>query len=233
MGNIIEKVIAAVLVIVFITFLINHGKIDFSGVDAAKTIIKDSVNSDEGQEIVQEFKDIGNQVVSDLATGTLDLIKGSTKKNERLEAKLVSVVDGDTLVVNLEGTDVKVRLIGIDTPESVNPDESKNNIYGEMASAHTKELLNGVDKVYLQFDEEYEDDYERLLAYVWYTKKCDDTTESIKENMLNGQILRDGYANVMKIAPNTKYAYSFSLIKKDAVNNSTGLWSQTEFADLW
>ena len=213
MGRIIEKIVAVILVIIVLTFMINHGHIDFTGVDIAANMAKDAVNSDEGKEIINEFKDISNDVISEMATGTINLIRNNISKEEKTEASLVRVVDGDTLIVKIEDEEVKVRLIGIDTPESVDPDEEKNNIYGEMASAHTKLLLDGISTLYLTFDEEIEDKYGRCLAYVWLKDVDKDTTEYIKNYTLNGQILKDGYANVLRIAPNTKYAYSFSQIQ--------------------
>ena len=232
MSRIIESIVAVVLVIIVVTFMTNHGMIDFSGVDKAATIAKDAVNSKEGKEIINEFKDISNDVVSQMATGTIDLIKNNIIKQEKTPAELISVVDGDTLIVKLNNENIKVRLIGIDTPESVNPDEEKNSIYGEMASVHTKELLKDVKTVYLTFDNDLEDDYGRCLAYVWIVDVDKDTTENIKNYSLNGMILRDGYAKEMEIAPNTKYAYSFSLIKQEAKNNNVGLWKDNDASEL-
>ena len=55
------------------------------------------------------------------------------------EAEIVRVIDGDTLVCNIEGKTEKVRLLGVDCPESVNPDANKNSFEGYIASAYTKE----------------------------------------------------------------------------------------------
>lgn len=233
MGRIAESIVIAILIIIVLTYFINHGEISFTGVDMAANIVKDSVTSDEGQELITEFKDISNDVVSQMATGTIDLIKGNIIKKEKTEGSLISVVDGDTLIVNLNGENIKVRLIGVDTPESVNPDESLNNIYGELASAHTKELLEDIDTLYLSFDDEIEDEYGRCLAYVWLDDIKNDNTDSIKDHMLNAMILRDGYANPLTVEPNTKYTYSFSKISRDARSNNKGLWKEEDFVKLW
>ena len=137
---------------------------------------------------------------------------------------LVRVVDGDTLIVRENDQEYKVRLIGIDTPESVNPDESKNTEFGKLASEHTKELLKDTTELWLEFDEDEFDDYGRTLAYVWTSP--DDSTY---ENMLNVQILVDGYANAMSIEPNTKYKTDFEAIALTVKISGSGLWSDPEF----
>lgn len=116
------------------------------------------------------------------------------------------VVDGDTIIVDIDGTETRVRMIGVDTPESVHPDESKNSKKGKLASEFTKEqLLN--KKVYLEYDEDKEDDYGRTLAYVYLDKKG--------EHMYQEVLLVNGYANIMIIAPNDKYEEYFEKIIKN------------------
>ena len=68
------------------------------------------------------------------------------------EATVVRVVDGDTFVANIDGQDEKIRLIGVDTPESVNPDESKNTERGKEASENTKSILTKGKHVWLEAD---------------------------------------------------------------------------------
>lgn len=118
--------------------------------------------------------------------------------------KVVRVVDGDTIIVDIAGEDTRVRLIGIDTPESVHPDASKNTAAGKTASEHTKQLLTGKD-VYLEYDNEKYDKYDRVLAYVY-----------LDGEMINAQLLEDGYAVTMTIPPNTKYADLFEMLEQNA-----------------
>ena len=93
------------------------------------------------------------------------------------------VVDGDTLIVtNSNGEDVRVRLIGIDTPESVHPDQSKNTLDGDIASEYTKSLLEVGQILYLEYDVDQLDVYNRTLAYVWLTN---DINLSNIENISN------------------------------------------------
>lgn len=84
--------------------------------------------------------------------------------------QVVRIVDGDTIVVKIGGNDEKVRLIGIDTPESVHPDGSRNVEYGEIASNFTRTHLEGKE-VSLEFDVQERDRYGRILAYVYLDGK--------------------------------------------------------------
>lgn len=85
-----------------------------------------------------------------------------------IPVELERVVDGDTIIIHdANGKQVRVRLTGIDAPESVHEDESKNTNEGREASKFLQELLANVDTVYLEMDVEEKDQYDRTLAYVW------------------------------------------------------------------
>lgn len=128
---------------------------------------------------------------------------------------LKRVVDGDTLIVtNSDGDDLRVRLIGVDTPESVHPDESRNTIDGDIASDYTKSILKIGQRLYLEYDESKTDIYNRTLAYVWLTNDVDlENIESISEKMLNAKLVADGYAVAKRYPPNTKYATIFESLE--------------------
>lgn len=113
---------------------------------------------------------------------------------------VVRVVDGDTIVVNYNGTEEKVRLIGVDTPESVHPDSSKNTEEGVAASDYTKQHLEG-KQVELEFDVQERDQYGRLLAYVY-----------VDGVMYNKTLLEDGVADLATYPPNVKYVDDFTAI---------------------
>jgi len=132
--------------------------------------------------------------------------------------EVVKVVDGDTIKLDIDGETTTVRLIGIDTPESVHPDQTKNVPEGKLASDHTKELLGRSD-VYIEYGEEPYDRYGRVLAYVYIN---DDT-------MVNAEILDDGYAQVLTIKPNDKYEEYFKQLEQDARSHDRGLWSTGVF----
>lgn len=149
------------------------------------------------------------------------------------EASLIRVIDGDTIVVCIEGQEKDVRLIGIDSPESVNPDESKNCEYGKYASEYTKELLKDVDVVYLQFDEKKEDLYGRVLAYVWLSNDVNTSKiGDVSEYMVNAIILENGYAKNKDYQPNCKYSTEFTGFCMAAALQQNGLWSYEDYIDL-
>ena len=134
--------------------------------------------------------------------------------NEYYEVK--RIVDGDTIVIDYNGKQEKVRLIGVDTPESVHPDKDKNNEYGKLASKYTKSKLEG-KSVALEFDVQERDKYGRLLAYVYLDGK-----------MFNKTLLEDGYAQVATYPPNVKYVDDFLKIEKKAKEINAGLWGYEE-----
>lgn len=133
---------------------------------------------------------------------------------------VLRVVDGDTAMIEIDGEEKRVRFIGLDTPESVNPDESKNTPEGKVASNFTKELLTG-KSVYLEFDIEKEDKYGRTLAYLY----LEDGVTMVQE-----EILRAGYAMVMTIQPNSKYADRLHAAQIEARENNAGFWETGFFA---
>lgn len=131
--------------------------------------------------------------------------------------KVIRVVDGDTIIVKFNEKEERVRLIGIDTPESVHPDAEKNVEEGKVASEYTKSKLEGKE-VALEFDAQERDHYGRLLAYVW-----------INGEMFNKTLLQEGYAQIATYPPNVKYVEEFTQIQKQARENNKGLWSNDIF----
>lgn len=116
---------------------------------------------------------------------------------------LERVVDGDTIIVhNPDGDRLRVRLTGINAPESVHEDESRNTEEGREASQFMKDLLEHVDVVYLEYDEEEFDQYDRTLAYVWIDSG--DTYVMVNEIML-----ATDHAEPVYIKPNLRYADTF------------------------
>lgn len=134
--------------------------------------------------------------------------------NALIPCQLIRVVDGDTLVVLYEGEQTKVRLIGINTPESVANNESRNTEEGRIASKYVKDMLSNHTTVWLELDEDEFDDYGRLLAYVY----LDDGT------MLNEHMLSIGYARTAFYAPNYKYQSRLESAQKTAQKQRLGFW---------
>lgn len=126
---------------------------------------------------------------------------------------VIRVVDGDTIIVNFEGKEERVRLIGVDTPESVHPDASKNTECGRIASEFTKSRLES-KKVGLEFDVQERDRYGRLLAYVY-----------LDGAMFNKTLLSEGMAQISTYPPNTKYVDEFQVLATQAREANKGLWA--------
>lgn len=132
------------------------------------------------------------------------------EKSSSIESSKVycdRVVDGDTIVVLMDGKKEKVRMIGIDTPESVHPDKSRNTPMGKIASKYTKDNLEG-KYVTLETDVQERDKYGRVLAYVY-----------LDDKMFNKTLLEEGLAELMTIPPNVKYAEDFKKIEAERQNN--------------
>lgn len=170
------------------------------------------------------FKDVAkNYIPQDYinkAESAISYIKDEAKSAVRKTAKFLKVIDGDTILVEDEnGNEERIRLIGIDTPESVNSDEEKNCPEGKEASDYTKSLLSDVETVYLTYDKEEQDKYGRELCYVWLN---DDTSDI--NNMLNYQLVKNGIAKPMCIMPNCSYATEFDDAESFAKENKNGFW---------
>jgi micrococcal nuclease len=107
----------------------------------------------------------------------------------------------------------RVRLIGVDTPETVHP-EKPVEYFGEEASAFTKKMVEG-KKVLLKYDFQRRDKYGRLLAYVY----LEDGT------LLNAEIIKQGYGFAYTKYP-FKYLDNFRRYEKEARENRRGLWAK-------
>lgn len=125
------------------------------------------------------------------------------------------VVDGDTLVVTFPaGQHEVVRLLGIDTPETVDPARPRQ-CFGAEASAFLTELIPPGTAVRLERDLEARDRYGRLLAYVY---RADDGV------FVNAELLRHGMADLSIYEPNSAYVDLLSSNLRQAKTQSAGLW---------
>lgn len=126
---------------------------------------------------------------------------------------VIRVVDGDTIIVEINLKEEKVRLIGVDTPETVKPGTPVQK-YGKQASAFIRRVLKD-KKVKLEFDVQHRDKYARLLAYVYLEDG----------RMMNKILLEEGYAQVMTVPPNVKYQKEFIDLERKAKKAKKGLWN--------
>jgi endonuclease YncB( thermonuclease family) len=129
-------------------------------------------------------------------------------------ATVVRVIDGDTIDVDFDGTVERVRLIGIDTPETKRPNYPVE-CWGPEASAHTTELLPPGTPVLVERDVVGRDDYGRLLGYV---HRAGDGI------FVNRELVRQGYARPLTIEPNDLYATQFADDARAAEAADLGMW---------
>ena len=127
---------------------------------------------------------------------------------------VVHVVDGDTLDVRVGAQVERVRLLGIDTPETVKPG-TPVQCYGPEASNRTKQLLVPGTAVLLQRDREARDRYARLLVYLW--RRRDGL-------FVNRSLLAGGFARPLSISPNTAHRAELAAVSAAADRADRGLW---------
>ena len=128
-----------------------------------------------------------------------------------VEGTVVRVVDGDTIHVRIGARVEKVRYIGVNTPEVQHPTRGEEP-GGREAAEVNRRLVEG-QAVRLELDMQERDRYGRLLAYVW-----------IGDLMINAELVRLGYAQVMTIPPNVRYQEVFLKLQREAREAGRGLW---------
>lgn len=142
-------------------------------------------------------------------------ISSQIKPLNSLNYPVVKVVDGDTIDVRVDGKVQRVRLIGIDTPETVDP-RKPIQCFGKEASEHAKTILSGIS-VSLESDTSQgnTDKYNRLLRYV----RLPDGTN------FNEKMVKEGYAHEYTYSLPYKYIDEFKVAETTARNGSLGLWA--------
>ncbi len=153
-------------------------------------------------------------------------ISTNTAILDRADSKEAQIVDGDTIKLYFHGKLTTIRLIGIDSFESRKNNKAyrqayENNISveevvrrGKRAKEYIKERLSKRTRNYLEYDEELLDRYDRTLAYLWFSD----------EEMLNMDIICEGYAMPLTIKPNDKYAKAFTQCYENAKALRIGVW---------
>lgn len=123
-------------------------------------------------------------------------------------AKVVAVLDGDTIIID---GGQKVRYAGLDTPESHHPDKLPEDC-GQEAFEANRRLVAG-KMVRLEFDERRRDKYGRLLAYVY-----------VDSLFVNAELIRQGYAKVTTYRDNQRHHNDFTRLQRDAIAARRGMW---------
>jgi micrococcal nuclease len=128
-------------------------------------------------------------------------------------ATVTDVIDGDTIEIYYNGTIEKVRLIGIDTPESKHP-QKPVECFSKEATEKMKSLVEG-KQVRIEFDESQDkrDKYDRLLLYIWQG-----------DTFVNKEMILQGYAHEYTYRLPYKYQDEFKAAEKEAREHERGLW---------
>ncbi len=129
-------------------------------------------------------------------------------ENERVEARVVRVIDGDTIVVAIDEVEFKLRYIGIDSPES-------NAAGGSRSTSYNRQLVEG-KTVTLVMDRSETDRYDRLLRYVF-----------VGETFVNYEMIRAGYATSGSWPPDTACDQVLAQAEQSARQNKRGMWAPT------
>ena len=146
-------------------------------------------------------------------------VLGQSKQTESSgSVKVVRVIDGDTIEVDLAGELKKVRFVGINTPETVDPRRGVQ-CFGKEASAKTKELLLGRE-VYLEKDVSETDKFGRLLRFVFLK------VDSGQTLFVNDYLVREGYAFATTYPPDVRESQRFKKAQNEAREKKLGLWQK-------
>lgn len=131
-------------------------------------------------------------------------------------AEVVRVVDGDTVIVELDGQEERLRYIGIDAPESVQP-EQPVECFGPEAADANAELVDG-ETVFLVQDVTDRDRFGRLLRYVYVDGDAEDGT------LVNLELVREGFAESISYEPDVSRQDDLDQAERDARDEGLGMW---------
>ncbi len=185
-----------------------------SSVAISSVLIWQGLNWDRKE---QESEVLGNQSLQTLPSPT-PLASVSTPPIPESRFLVTKVIDGDTFYIKIDGQETSVRMIGIDTPETVDPRRAVG-CFGKKASEETKRLLQGKE-VLLTKDITDTDKYNRLLRYVFLPI-------SGGENLfVNDYLVRQGFAKNYTYPPDVKYNERFLVAEKEARENLRGMWNE-------
>jgi micrococcal nuclease len=155
----------------------------------------------------------GGKAPAGLSTSKAERAAWPHAPRDAVAVRVQRVSDGDTFVATVKGRRERIRVIGVDTPETVAPNRPVEP-YGKEASNFAKHYLDG-ETVRLAGDAEPRDRYGRMLAYVW----LDDGT------FWNALLVAEGYAQQLTIPPNVTYERLFRRLAAEARREDRGLWS--------
>ncbi len=135
------------------------------------------------------------------------------------EAYVTKVIDGDTIWVQINDKDYKVRMIGMNSPEYTKEIEP----YGKEATEFTTNMLLN-KTIYLQKDVSDTDDYGRLLRYVWMDKVDNITPDTVSKSLFNYIIVEEGLAKSKYYSPDISLQEYLDNAENNAQRNKKGIW---------
>ncbi len=136
---------------------------------------------------------------------------------------VTKVIDGDTAYVRFsDGSEEKVRFIGVDAPEINHPTKGLEP-FGPEAETYARLTLEK-ERIWLEFDVGERDQYDRLLAYLWLELPTEFSDAELREFQFNARLLLEGYAVQVTFEPNVKYVDYYSSYEEEARQAERGLW---------
>lgn len=138
----------------------------------------------------------------------ITIISGIDPFSKKIDAQLISCVDGDTVVLKFDNQDETIRLLAVDTPERRQP-------YYQVASDFTCKLLEDSHQIQLEIDKNASyDSYNRLLVWLW-----------IDDELLQEKLVEAGLAKVAYLYDDYKYTDNLIELQEKAMKNKINLWS--------
>lgn len=171
---------------------------------------KTKTNDKKSAEVKSAQTEVAAPVISDSPTVSI--------LSDKQPAEVLKVIDGDTIAVSINGQKQTIRIIGINTPETVDPRKTVE-CFGAEASNKAKEYFKDMEyKVWLREDSTQgdKDKYKRLLRYVF-------TDDGSQDYGL--QMIRDGYAYEYTYSTPYKYQEEYKKAQADAQIKKLGLWA--------
>lgn len=159
------------------------------------------------------FNSIGEYIVDSEKNNNENIEKNENKK---IEVKFYSSIDGDTAKFILDKEIIKVRFLGVDTPETPESPRGEGAFWKE-ASEFTKEKLENAKKIEIEYDENAakKDKYDRVLAWVW-----------VDNSLLQEELVYNGFAKTYMLQDDYKYSENLRDAQNNAKNKKLKIWSE-------
>ncbi len=212
------------LLFVFVVIINNDSKTTQGNNLQSNVVENDIQNTQESQEETVLSSEENDRNIN---TKNTDTVKQKNNTIVYDVATIIRTVDGDTIEVNIGERKEKVRLIGVNTPETKHPSKEVE-VFGVEASNYTNKQLYSDRKVYLEKDVSDRDKYGRLLRYVWLELPQDKPENELKSKCFNAILVAEGYAQVATYPPDVKYSEYFVKFQKEAQELGKGLWGVAE-----